>query len=131
MPRRKKNPDLQPTETMSPPGANGGQLRKGNPGNRGGPGPTPAVMRMRFRKMLMDNATRVEKALQAAADIVEAEDTSRSMKLNAAGVVFDGINTIGKYSGTATVSLTDADGQNMDLPPLVVQVAAPLIPPAE
>lgn len=45
---------LQTTRTHSPPGAKGGQLRIGNPGNKGGPGRPPNKIRESIRTALLD-----------------------------------------------------------------------------
>lgn len=105
------------------PGRNGGKLLAGGkPGNKGGPGVPPSTLRMAHRHKLVKTLEATADAVEAAHAILKDKKSSRSMKLNAAQVIFKGHDAIGKYSGTASVSLTDSDGHDVQLPPINITV---------
>lgn len=111
------------------PGRNGGMLKTGNPGNAGGDGNTPSMMRMRHRAKLNKALDATAVAVEEAEKILRDPKSSRSMRMMAAQVVFKGHDVIGKYSGTASVSLTDNDGNPVSLP--AMQVTVTPAPPEE
>lgn len=67
----------QPVRYM--PGANGGKLRRGNPGNRGGPGRPPNTLRDLCREILAD--AEVQAALWTAARDPQSRGFASVIKL--------------------------------------------------
>lgn len=94
-----------------------------------GPGPTPAIMRMKFRRILDKRITEVDDMMEQVRKVVFARGVKAPLKLKALREYFKGLDTIAKYSGTASVSLTDSDGGDLKLPPIQLNTTEEIDPP--
>lgn len=99
-----KNP---PYRTMP----NGGQLRTGGT-NKGGHGATPSELRSRIRSALA-----LADIFDVPMTVIRDPDATHNEKMNAWAKLC-------QYGGLASVSLTDNDGNPLELPPFVVQMVA-------
>ena len=100
-----------PDELRKPPmrvGANGGLLRSGGT-NKGGNGATPSVLRSRCR-----SALELDHIFEVPVAIITDPDASFKEKL-------DAWKALAQYGGLAAMSITDSDGNPIELPPFIVE----------
>jgi hypothetical protein len=98
-------------ELKNPPmrvGAKGGLLRSGGT-NKGGNGATPSILRSRCR-----SALELEHIFEVPVAIITDENASFKDKL-------DAWKALAQYGGLAAMSITDADGNPVELPPFIVE----------
>jgi hypothetical protein len=91
------------------PGKYGGWLQSGGT-NKGGKGATPAELRQRCR----DALSRAE-IFRVPLEVIRDSYAKPSEKLRA-------WEALARYGGLTAVSLTDSDGNPLELPPFVVQM---------
>lgn len=89
-------------------GAKGGLLRTGGT-NKGGNGATPAVLRTRCR-----DALAIDKIFEVPVAIITDPDATHKEKL-------DAWKALAQYGGLAAMSITDSDGNPIELPPFIVE----------
>lgn len=91
------------------PGRNGGTLRSGGT-NKGGNGATPSVLRSRCRDTLA-----IDKIFNVPYKIIRDPGATWKEKL-------DAWKALAQFGGLGSVSLTDNDGNPLELPPFVVEI---------
>lgn len=102
-------------ELKKPPmrvGAKGGLLRSGGT-NKGGNGATPALLRSRCR-----DALAIDKIFEVPVAIITDPDASMKEKL-------DAWKALAQYGGLAAMSITDSDGNPLELPAFIVERMTP------
>lgn len=82
-------------------GRNGGRLRRGNPGNKGGLGRTPSEIRQKLRGSFADRVKVCEK-------IADDPKASPSDRLRA-------LDLLAKYGLGTTITETDTDGNDVTI----------------
>ncbi len=110
---KKQRGGVQSAEELRDPprraGKNGGWLRSGGT-NKGGQGATPAELRQRCRNAL-DRAD----IFNVPLEVIRDPDATNSEKMRA-------WESLARFGGLTAVSLTDSDGNPLELPPFVVQM---------
>jgi hypothetical protein len=89
-------------------GLNGGLLRSGGT-NQGGNGATPALLRSRCR-----DALAIDGIFEIPVQIILDDYATPKEKL-------DAWKALAQYGGLAAMSLTDSDGNPVELPPFIVE----------
>jgi hypothetical protein len=89
--------------------ARGGMLRSGGT-NKGGKGATPSVLRSRCRGALAK-----KDIFSVPVKIIKSKKSTQKEKL-------DAWKALAQYGGLTAVSITDGDGNPIEIPPFVVQM---------
>lgn len=130
--KAKKSDNPPPMQVINPPlrrTRNGGFLRSGNPGNKGGPGATPGVLRHRFREDLRTAMHHAKEVIADCEAIITSPTSTTEQRLKSMDTKIKTLDFIGKFSGVASISLTDGDGNAIALPAMVVSVHPDSAPP--
>lgn len=99
------------------PGKKGGWLRSGGT-NKGGKGATPAELRQRCRDALDRN-----EIFKVPLNVIRDTNATNAEKMRA-------WEALARFGGLTAVSLTDGDGNPLELPPFIVQTMAKTDGPA-
>lgn len=107
---------------------NGGLLNSGNPG--AGIGATPSVVRARYREIAMARMKALNASFDACEKILDSK-RSPDKKMAAVDRVTKLHDVVGRLGGVASVSLTDGEGNDLTLPPMIIEMTTtkPETPP--